>query len=196
MPLLPCYKCTTLGPGSAVKHKWARLNLQSVCHNNHLSHCRSSGETCKNKHTHHKRDKKQKKVAFVRSELWNRTGLSFVLAKKYCVISPFTRHAAFSTLTQWFPGPTWILIISKVTRRQTGAMISQQCCSIFKKQEHLQILTTLGCALKSKEGILCGTLPLISGRSSTSPNESACFYLCSALLTLFLKCPMLGRQSW
>lgn len=171
MPLLSCYKCTTLGPSSAVKHKWARLNLQSVCHNSHLSHCRSSGETCKNKHIHHKRDKRQEKVAFVCSELWNRTRSAFCPCKN--IFCHLTFHKACSLL-HVNPMVTWT----------------------HMDLDHLQILSTLGCALKSREGILCGTLPLISGISSASPNESACFYLCSALLTLFLKRPMPGRQSW
>lgn len=75
------------------------------------------------------------------------------------------------------------------------AMISQQCSWVFKTQEHLHKPPTQGCALKSREGILCGTLPQSSGISSVSPNESACIYLCSACLTLFLKCPTFGSQS-
>lgn len=68
----PCCTHPALGPSSAANHQCARLTLQSVCHNRHHAHCHSSGETCKNKHTHTTCKTKRRRWAFVSAELWNR----------------------------------------------------------------------------------------------------------------------------
>lgn len=81
----PCCSSTTPGPSSAVKHKCAKLSLQSVCHNSHLSPCRSSGEICKNKHTQQARWKAEGGCIYV-SAL--RTALVLRLALTQRPLSP------------------------------------------------------------------------------------------------------------
>lgn len=80
VPLLPCYRCTTLGPSSAVKPKWAnsmcnQFVTTAFSHNMFLR-----GNTWKQ--TRRKQDERQKKVALWAQNLGTGLGLSFALAKQ------------------------------------------------------------------------------------------------------------------